>query len=53
MAKKLWTIYCGRDDVEVSNLLKSMTKNQLIDEILGTYSKEDLIELGFLTKKEA
>lgn len=52
MAKKLWTCYCGRDDVEVSKFLKSMTKNQLIDEILGTFGKDDLIEMGYLTKKE-
>ena len=44
-------MYCGRDDVKVSNSLLKMTKAELIDEILGTYAKEDLLEIGFLIKK--
>tara|TARA_R100000664_G_scaffold34078_1_gene53823 strand:+ start:2342 stop:2503 length:162 start_codon:yes stop_codon:yes gene_type:complete len=53
MARKIWTMYCGRDDVKVARSLLRMTKAELIDEILGTYSKEDLIEIGFLVRKEA
>lgn len=44
----IYTMYCNRDDVKVSRTLLKMTKAELIDEILGTYSKEDLIEIGFL-----
>ena len=51
MSRKIWTMYCGRDDVKVSNSLLKMTKAELIDEILGTYGKEDLLEIGFLVKK--
>ena len=45
-------MYCGRDDVKVSNMLLKLTKAELIDEILGTYSKEDLLEIGFLEATE-
>lgn len=52
MSRKIWTMYCGRDDVKVSNALLKMTKAELIDEILGTYGKEDLLEIGFLVEQE-
>jgi hypothetical protein len=48
-----YTMYRNRNDVEVAKSLLRMTKAELIDEILGTYSKEDLIEIGFLVRKEA
>ncbi len=51
MKNIIWTMYCGRDDVKISNALLKMTKAELIDEILETYGEEALLEIGFLVKK--
>lgn len=47
-----YTRFKNRTDVKVSRTLLKMTKAELIDEILGTYTIMDLIELGFLERIE-